>query len=151
MISVLLCYILSWLYHIFLLDSHDLIIHILQSYFTGTGTISASESTWKDMVKLAIKTNHNKTQQSMNCVHISLHVLYEMSLVSSKPGGGGGGGISQMLFEHINLNFHFSINYTLFNVWITYLVWNFKGYFEILHKIFYPCIEIYDFYTLWKL
>ena len=41
------------------------------------------------------------------------------------------GDISKMLMSlQISdlLNFHFSINYTSFNVWVRYFVWNFKGY-----------------------
>ena len=37
---------------------------------------------------------------------------------------------------------------TAFNVWVRYFVWNFKG--TLPHKISYPYIERYDFYTTWK-
>ena len=75
-------------------------------------------------------------------------------LCESWGGGGGGGGQKRLRAlkygsSHI---FTFQQNYTSFNAWVRYFVWNFKGYLWNSAQNIPPYIDIerYDFDTMLK-
>ena len=66
------------------------------------------------------------------------------------PRSPAAGGRFKKLLNLRALNFFLLIKSTSLNVLVRYFVANFKGTFEIPHKISYPYIERYDFYTALK-
>ena len=70
---VVLCFVVVM--QSFIMNSHEVFIHIHQGCFVALDCHSASEGSLMDMGK-SVMYNHNKAQQSKNRVHISWDILY---------------------------------------------------------------------------
>ena len=70
---VVLCFVVVM--QSFIMNSHEVFIHIHQGCFAGTGAI----------VRLVTMYTHNKAQQSKNRVHISWDILYVYSYSGELP------------------------------------------------------------------
>ena len=75
---VVLCFVVVM--QSFIMNSHEVFIHIHQGYFAGTGAIvRLPQCQWSKpdgYEKISSMYNHNKAQQSKNRVHISWDILY---------------------------------------------------------------------------
>ena len=85
--TALLSFVLLCLYYKFLINLCVSFSHILQGCFTGTGAIIwLPQCLWSNPEIYGYNQylpNHNKTQQSMNCVYISwdvLHIIYSVKI-----------------------------------------------------------------------
>ena len=84
---VVLCFVVVM--QSFIMNSHEVFIHIHQGCFAGTGAIvrlpqcqwSKPDGLWENQSMY----NHNKAQQSKNRVHISWDILYlEFNIMKSE-------------------------------------------------------------------
>ena len=74
---VVLCFVVVM--QSFIMNSHEVFIHIHQGCFAGTGAIvRLPQCQWSkpDGYGKISLYNHHKAQQSKNCVHISWDILY---------------------------------------------------------------------------
>ena len=75
---VVLCFVVVM--QSFIMNSHEVFIHIHQGCFAGTGAIvRLPQCQWNKpdgYGKISQMCNHNKAQQSSNRVHISWDILY---------------------------------------------------------------------------
>ena len=83
---VVLCFVVVM--QSFIMNSHEVFIHIHQGCFAGTGAIvRLPQCQWSKpdgYGKNQSMYNHNKAQQSKNRVHISWDILYCMTILQWK-------------------------------------------------------------------